>query len=235
MALSNKWLGYHPGYILYVDLNFNFVFATNKTAKIFGFDNLKNMLQGGYSEINCPAAAFAEDFIEQDRKTLKTEGSLKILDTRPYVDSVLKTFLFEKTVLRDENNQVVGVSCTALEMSGDYLKNFLYQITRHTDRNVSDYGQVGNVYLGAKYDEFGLSARESQCLYYMLQGKSSKAISKALNNISYRTVEKYIEHIKDKMHCNSKSEIVEKAIAKGYLNVIPSDVLNMNVGGIFIN
>jgi DNA-binding CsgD family transcriptional regulator len=51
-----------------------------------------------------------------------------------------------------------------------------------------------------------LSKREQECLKYLLQGKTAKEIGAALS-ISYRTVESYIESIKNKLGCWSKNEL----------------------------
>jgi DNA-binding CsgD family transcriptional regulator len=54
-----------------------------------------------------------------------------------------------------------------------------------------------------------LSQREAQCLYYTLQGKSARATGSKLH-ISQRTVEYYINLLKDKFYCESKSDLIEK-------------------------
>lgn len=52
-----------------------------------------------------------------------------------------------------------------------------------------------------------LSKREKDCLKYYLQGMSSRQIGAELE-LSYRTVEYYIEHVKNKLGCNRKSELI---------------------------
>lgn len=52
-----------------------------------------------------------------------------------------------------------------------------------------------------------LSARERDCLKYLLMGKTAKETA-LLMKISFRTVEYYFENIKDKMGCYSKRELV---------------------------
>lgn len=69
------------------------------------------------------------------------------------------------------------------------------------------------------YDELShLSNRQMQILYYILLGKSSKEIGKVLN-LSFRTVENYTQNIKKKLHCDSKSEIITKAIENNFLQI----------------
>lgn len=52
-----------------------------------------------------------------------------------------------------------------------------------------------------------LSIRQSECLYYLVRGMSAKQIAKILN-LSHRTVEDYIESLKNKLNCDAKSELI---------------------------
>jgi DNA-binding CsgD family transcriptional regulator len=64
-----------------------------------------------------------------------------------------------------------------------------------------------------------LSPRESWCLALTLQGKSAGRIAKELE-ISLRTVEYYIENVKNKFGCNLKVELFERALQLKELGVI---------------
>lgn len=55
-----------------------------------------------------------------------------------------------------------------------------------------------------------LTNREKECLEIMLEGKSSKEIAAQLS-LSPRTIEFYLENIKDKIGCWNKSELFKKA------------------------
>lgn len=50
---------------------------------------------------------------------------------------------------------------------------------------------------------------EKKCLQYVFLGYSSKKIAKKLGNVSYRTIEKHIEHLRCKFKCHSKTDIAE--------------------------
>lgn len=75
------------------------------------------------------------------------------------------------------------------------------------------------------YFGVALSRRQAQCLYYLLRGKSAAAIAGILG-LSPRTVEYYIAEIKNKMACKNKSEVIEKSIERGYINIIPPGVIS---------
>lgn len=63
-----------------------------------------------------------------------------------------------------------------------------------------------------------LTTRELECLFYVLKGKTSKHIGKTLN-ISYRTVETHMSNVKSKLNIRNKSELIEKAIESGYIQI----------------
>ncbi len=54
-----------------------------------------------------------------------------------------------------------------------------------------------------------LSKREIECLHYLIKGKAAKEIARQLD-ISPRTVELHISHIKNKMNCRTSLELVSQ-------------------------
>lgn len=62
-----------------------------------------------------------------------------------------------------------------------------------------------------------LSLREAQCLLLTIAGKTAQQIADKLC-ISKRTVEAHMLSARTKMDCDSKSEMIEKAICAGFLN-----------------
>jgi DNA-binding CsgD family transcriptional regulator len=58
-------------------------------------------------------------------------------------------------------------------------------------------------------NEIVFTPREEQCLMQLIRGKSAKEVGKVLK-ISHRTVESYLESIKQKLGCRNKFEIFGK-------------------------
>lgn len=54
-----------------------------------------------------------------------------------------------------------------------------------------------------------LSARELACAKLLLQGKSARLIAEALF-LSPRTVETHLKHLKEKLYCHTKTELIAK-------------------------
>lgn len=55
-----------------------------------------------------------------------------------------------------------------------------------------------------------LAVRKKQCLYYLAKGMTYKEIAFTLN-LSQKTVEHYVENIKIKLNCNSRSDLIKLA------------------------
>jgi DNA-binding CsgD family transcriptional regulator len=63
--------------------------------------------------------------------------------------------------------------------------------------------------LGEKYPDVYFSAREVQCALLFMQGKTILQTGKLLN-LSPRTIEFYLNHMKRKLNCRLKSELIGK-------------------------
>lgn len=69
-----------------------------------------------------------------------------------------------------------------------------------------------------------ITDREIDCLNHLLQNKNAAETAK-LMNLSRRTVESYLENIRLKCDCNSKSELYQRIVNDKYLKVLR---LNLN-------
>jgi DNA-binding CsgD family transcriptional regulator len=69
-----------------------------------------------------------------------------------------------------------------------------------------------------------LSTRQQECLSLLIRGKTTREIALILG-VNARTVETHIAHIKAKLRCTSKSQLIEKAINSGFLFHIPRSLL----------
>ncbi len=69
----------------------------------------------------------------------------------------------------------------------------------------------------SQYEINQLTTRELQCIDYLLQGFNNKNIATKLH-LSPRTVEAYIENIKEKLCCKSKIELIIK-LTKHYCQI----------------
>lgn len=69
-----------------------------------------------------------------------------------------------------------------------------------------------------------LSSRQKECLFLLTRGKTAKHIARILG-IDHRTVETHIIHIKDKLRCNTREQLIEKAFESGFAYFIPKSLI----------
>lgn len=72
-------------------------------------------------------------------------------------------------------------------------------------------GEIERVGIGKLQNRLGLTSREGEVLYWLSCGKSNRDIA-AILNISYRTVDKHLEHLFTKISVESRSSAVAAAV-----------------------
>ena len=78
-----------------------------------------------------------------------------------------------------------------------------------------------DLYLLNSLAMLGLSDRETEVLYWMIQGRDNKAIASQLS-IHPGTVRKHLEHIYHKLDVESRTEAISQALEKlGFLHSLP--------------
>lgn len=63
----------------------------------------------------------------------------------------------------------------------------------------------------SKLEKIPFSQRQLQCLQLYIQGKTAKEIAKSIN-LSYRTVENYLQHIKLKLRVHNKAQLIHAVL-----------------------
>ena len=71
-----------------------------------------------------------------------------------------------------------------------------------------------NKKLAGSYPNVELSQREMECLFYTLSGRSAKETA-AILGLSIRTIEHYLENLKLKLDCSSKTQLRHKLVPGG--------------------
>lgn len=128
-----------------------------------------------------------------------------------------KTLLFLQTKIRKLDEK--GLACGIVGNSLEIIDPTAYLLIHSLQQNFSLPSQP--FVIGKKSNEIALPKRQEEVLFYLIRGKSAKSIAQAMG-ISFRTVEYYITILKDKFKCNSKNELIEIAINKGFSQRIPS-------------
>lgn len=99
-----------------------------------------------------------------------------------------------------------------LKLKNAYNKKYQYKIispNNHLplDNNKHLLLNTKKTYLGGYFGDVYFTTKEMDCLILLFQKQSSKGIAKILG-LSPRTVEFYIDNIKQKIQCSTKTELI---------------------------
>lgn len=219
MMLDANIFNQLPGYIGWKDIYFKHQGCNLNLARALGLQHIEEI-------IGLTDSCFQpqdENQIQFHRRNDELAVSGKIVkaihrSTSPYDGSF---FYFTKKPTLDEKNDITGVLYHCIEF--DYSKFFL-ELQTMEKKHIHEDQIPSHYYLDAHHNPYQLSPRELESLFFLLRGKTAKQIAENLR-LSKRTVESYIEQIKNKFGCQNKAELLCHAVMAGYLNVIPGGLL----------
>ena len=107
-----------------------------------------------------------------------------------------------KTPWYNEDNKLIGLFGCSIILGQNSLAENLMKLSQLGLLNPT---QV----LMTTSEKSQLTKRQLQCAQLLIQGKTTKEIARQIN-LSPRTVEHYLEHLKDKFNCRNKTELVIK-------------------------
>lgn len=200
------------------DINLRFVELNDTAVYVFGFENLNSALGKNDYDIPTGLSNFAEIFRQNDLKVIKNRKTLKFLEIQPCVNNEWKILHVVKCPYY-EQGKLVGVIGYSVDITKSYIK--LEQLFIPGDIELIDMNVPMNP-IHIKKPK--LNSRESECLFFLLRKCTAKNIAIILK-ISHRTVEDYIETLKFKFFCNTKIDLINCAKKLGYMNIIPSSIL----------
>jgi len=212
-----------PVVAAYKDKESRFVSVTSYCKKVLGFQAKDDICGLTDSEIPCGVSEKSSEFRLQDIEVMSGKD-LSILDVHEYADGGFRSFITRKTRTVGENGAVTGVVCVGREVCEQEWLAVIQTLTE----DMSPFHEKGSLsweISGKPFGAFGLSPRLSECLFWMIRGKTAQEMASQMG-LSRRTVESYTEDLKNKMCCEKKSEIVEKAVEAGCLYKIPQNVLS---------
>ncbi|MCW8400887.1 helix-turn-helix transcriptional regulator [Legionella sp. PATHC038] len=105
-------------------------------------------------------------------------------------------------------NKVIGLFGCTIVLGNQPLADSLLQLTK---LNLLSSSSFPHLPIGAEINSVYLSKREMECLALTIKRKTAKQIGQQLK-LSSRTVEEYLNNIRNKMGANSKVELIEMVI-----------------------
>lgn len=145
----------------------------------------------------------AEEYLFGEEKALQGKITKHHLFLKTSVDE--KKILVTKGPLLNKNGRVIGTIGSSIDISKVFLSEKL-----------GSFDAAGRLYLKRNDLNVVLSKAEVLVLRGILQGKSASGIAEKLSR-SVRTVEGHIQHIRSKLQCETKGDIIYRAFDLGLL------------------
>lgn len=163
----------------------------------------------------------ANIYSKNDKLVIQQAQSLQCYEFMEIDNQPRVNLLTIKSPLIDNNENVVGVFGISYYLTGlfpEKISMFTHLGGNELQLKKSYKQKIANLFLHKKVAGMNLTLRQTECLYHLVRGLSAKQIAKQLA-ISNRTVEYYLELIKNKLGCFSRSDLISKAIELGFGNV----------------
>jgi PAS domain S-box-containing protein len=182
----------------------------------------------------------ADTINQTDEEAMLLNKEIGLEETGLDIHGNSATYLTRKVPLRNTEGEVIGLAGISLDIT--QLKKIEEELRIAKEKaeaalqakeiaeaesrekskllkNVLEELQEERYYLSGEYQGIHLTQREAQCLVCLAHGYSIKQIGKKLE-LSPRTVEAYLNRVKVKLKCNTKTELIAKAIECRFLEGI---------------
>ena len=192
------------------DLSGKYLFASENMAEATGFDSPSQMI--GKRDADLFWKEWAEHYREGDGQAFKGNIFLNQMERARTIQdpNIIHQVCATKTALRDSQNQIIGVVGSLIDVT-----------QHHILENKGSFDQAGKKFVlsDPSLSALTFSKKQITLLQYIIMGYSAADIGRVLNR-SKRTIEGHIEHLKNKLQCTSKAEIIRWTVTSGLLHGI---------------
>lgn len=215
-----------PSLIWFKDLDCNYIQCNKHLLNLIKIPERQNLL--GKNDHDLPWEKYANTYQTHDKKVMAEKNiNCFIMPGLTYDLSTSILVVGRVSPLYDLAGNSIGISGSANCIT---TQNIVKEITNLYSNDIDAFGippGCHQYYFSDEYERFGLTKREAQCLFFIIRGKTAKYIASVLD-LSIRTVEAYIQNIKDKLDCRNKSNLIDKAIEIGFVSYLPDYYLQSN-------
>lgn len=226
--LNTPLIAQLPGLFAIMDASHRHVSINQNMAELFGYLRPDDYLEAGgmIDNIHSPVVEICEGLISENRRVLTEKKSSKFLTIAIYADKQIHYLFGEKSLFQSGGKDYVIYNYQDItdlkSINALNVYALLKTMKRYGHTNICSQGSVK---LEQRYEELGLTGKQSECAFLLTLGKTAREIS-VLLGLSKRTVEHYIENMKNKMYCHSKSELIENLVANGVANRVPEQLID---------
>jgi DNA-binding CsgD family transcriptional regulator len=204
-----------PANVFLMDNKSRVIRFNQNTANLFGLspDESIGLSYRDFQTLGNWDEAITHSFQRDETYVLKTKNSIESRFEPPIPDLQGKQLYYvsNRMPVFGTRNHTVAVLAISIDITASLiLRNSKFK----GNHNPIQYSK-----LAQNLSQFSLTKRQSECLFYLTQGKTFKEIALLMNGISVRTVETYIEQLKLKLNCRNKSELIVMAIEMNFYSL----------------
>ena len=150
-----------------------------------------------------------------------------MIDFHRLADGEARLLVVTKFPTYDKNNEVNGAGAICKQIKyGRAHKNLLNLLISGTQRYLDSEKPISiTCEQTDRFDTLGLTIKESECLYFLMRGRSAKSIASVLHR-SRRTIETHLNNMKERLNCSSRSDLIDLAFTYNLLHFIPRSLVN---------
>lgn len=199
-----------PGNVYWKNLDGIYLGCNDRQAQVLGLDSRHDWV--GKTIYDCIDGELADRVDSIDNLIMQTGVARCVMELGPSSSGSLGYYLSTKFPLRNKKGKIVGLFGLSTEIIEDDLKAVQTQLAT-VGLPINEFPIAKNTLPVKKINSKlpALSSREKECLYYLIRGMTARQIGSQLK-LSNRTVEFYLERIKVKLRCASKSELIAKVL-----------------------
>lgn len=225
LCLIQQIIGGMPGRAHFKQFGgFTYQYANLETLKLLGMTDLKELIHlsdfdvAKHMKWRWPGS-LAESIQELDRKVIDSREPIISFEEAPYFDANnnLVSHLLTKIPVYSADQTPLGIVTFAIDATQNKDLNWLRNtyVQMYPDKKLGFQLFLENIGIVALLRErnphhfsanSGLSERQFDTLVLITHGKTVKECARVLG-ISNRTVEQYVDQLREKFNCNTKSDL----------------------------
>lgn len=203
--MSEEALQHFPLHLFWKDKNGTYLGCSDGMARNLGLQKGTDMK--GRTDFDLCWASDAPAFRLNDKKVMADKKAKVAIEKGRLVNGEESKALSFKYPLQLRSKKTPGgIICLAIQFDQD-------AIFPHLLNEISTTHPISSNHLSSvdSIAAYNLTKRQKECLFYLSRGMTIKQIANKLA-LSPRTVEHYLDVVKDKLGCHSKSQLIAKMI-----------------------
>ena len=213
------------GRYAFTNLNHQYVHVSQQAAQQSGYRKPSDMIGTTVFDLKSSLSEFAATIHKVNQGVIDTGRKVIAFDVCEYPGEGLQCCLTLKAPLFSTEKKVVGVMTKAELLPVAKLSKFVTELYGTALQIGKFHKSQGIIYeVTERYTQHELTKQESNIVFLTAYGKTTPSIAD-LFNLSTRTVETHLEHIKNKLGVTTKAQIVQYAIYTNLMSYIPRQLV----------